>query len=169
MFTNDDPLNATDPHGLESFGWNPISDAILVTKAVIKKASELVNKAYCRSSGGGRGGLLGGWLSKQAGCAQGGGNHQGTTFGLGVNPIAPVPPGFNPNSWTIAKPSRSSNPYDSYFDPQGGEFRWHPQDAWHDESHWDYKPSEPWNAPWETIPEVGIGGAGGEGEIPIDG
>jgi RHS repeat-associated protein len=63
----------------------------------------------------------------------------------------PVPPEYDPEAWTKGSPSREKEPEDSYYDPEGGEWHWHSPDRWHEEGHWDYKPGEPWNAPWEKI------------------
>ncbi len=68
----------------------------------------------------------------------------------GVNPIAPLPPGYNPRTWTKGPSSRPSNPYDSYYDPNGTEWRYHPEDNWHN-PHWDTKaPGK--GTPWEQEP-----------------
>lgn len=62
----------------------------------------------------------------------------------------PTPPGYDPETWTKGPASRLKEPGDNYYDPDGGEWHWHPPDRWH-EGHWDYKPGEPWNAEWEKV------------------
>jgi RHS repeat-associated protein len=63
----------------------------------------------------------------------------------------PVPPGYNPETWEKGPPSRAKEPEESYWDPEGGEWHWHPPDKSHEE-HWDYKAPSPWNAEWEKRP-----------------
>jgi hypothetical protein len=49
----------------------------------------------------------------------------------------PRPPGWT-EDWHLGKGSQARNPV-SWYDPTGAEWRWHEQDDWHDEAHWDYK------------------------------
>src|SRR5262249_39620395 len=53
----------------------------------------------------------------------------------------PKPPGWDRN-WTWGPPTGDSKkPSDwRWFDPAGGEWRWHSPDRWHPEGHWDYNP-----------------------------
>jgi RHS repeat-associated protein len=66
----------------------------------------------------------------------------------------PLPPGYNPETWKKGPASRAKEPGENYYDPEGGEWHWHPPDSRHPEEHWDYKPPTPWNAEWEKIPCV---------------
>jgi hypothetical protein len=62
----------------------------------------------------------------------------------------PLPPGWT-EEWIIGPGSRARNPV-SWYDPEGGEWRWHPPDEYHPEfpeGHWDYRPPSPWNAEWQ--------------------
>ena len=64
----------------------------------------------------------------------------------------PRPPGWNSN-WELRDSSRTiSNK--SRWDPQGGEWHYHPAgaDQWHPDPHWDYNPWEQWNNPWQNVP-----------------
>jgi RHS repeat-associated protein len=65
----------------------------------------------------------------------------------------PVPPGHNPDTWERRPGSREGSG-DNWWDPQGGEWRWHPADKYH-EGHWDYNPWSEWNSPWQNVPPGG--------------
>jgi RHS repeat-associated protein len=61
-----------------------------------------------------------------------------------------TPPGYEPKTWTKGPASRPSNPGESFYDPEGGEWNWHPSDKYHPEGHWNYKgPGS--HARWENI------------------
>jgi RHS repeat-associated protein len=66
----------------------------------------------------------------------------------------PTPPGFDQNTWTKMPGTRGTG--DHWWDSNGGEWRWHPPDQWH-EGHWDYNPWTEWNSPWENIYPEGSG------------
>jgi hypothetical protein len=59
------------------------------------------------------------------------------------------PPGFNPETWQWREGSRTNVPR-SWWDPEGGEWRFHPADKYHD-PHWDYNPWQQWNTPWQHL------------------
>jgi uncharacterized protein RhaS with RHS repeats len=64
---------------------------------------------------------------------------------------APRPPGWS-NDWEWRYPegtSTKSGP--RWFDTNGGEWRWHPQDKWHQKGHWDHNPWDQWNSPWRNV------------------
>jgi hypothetical protein len=48
-----------------------------------------------------------------------------------------------------------------WWDPDGGEWRWHPQDRHHPTPHWDYNPWETWNSPWKNIYPTSCTGTAG--------
>ncbi len=60
------------------------------------------------------------------------------------------PPGVEPpvKSCTIGHLTRGNG--SSIWDQNGGEWRYKPQDAWHN-PHWDYNPWNSWNSPWQNI------------------
>ena len=58
------------------------------------------------------------------------------------------PPGYDATTWEYRASSRLSNPENSYWDPQGGEWRYHPEDPWHN-AHGDYNPWDTYNSPWQ--------------------
>jgi RHS repeat-associated protein len=60
------------------------------------------------------------------------------------------PPGYDPETWTKGPATRPSDPGENFYDPEGGEWRWHAPDKYHPEGHWDYK-SPGKSAPWENI------------------
>nr|WP_255679434.1 RHS repeat-associated core domain-containing protein [Jiella flava] len=66
-------------------------------------------------------------------------------------PGQPKPPGWTPD-WTWRYPEGTSKQNPRWFDPQHGEWRFHPQDKWHPEPHWDYNPWNDWNSPWKNRP-----------------
>jgi hypothetical protein len=68
--------------------------------------------------------------------------------GAGAFAEEQLPPGYAPDTWTTG-PAGRNIPEEHFYDPEGGEWRWHPPDSWHSEGHWDYKPGSPWNAPWQ--------------------
>jgi hypothetical protein len=105
------------------------------------------------------------------GCPNGCGYGNSGSFFGGVDPRAPLPPGFDPRTWRIGPPSRTSarpyNKFDNYYDPEGGEYRYAPPDAYHN-AHWDYKAGS--NSPWENVPIDDVPPIKfplPEGEIPI--
>ncbi len=59
----------------------------------------------------------------------------------------PQPPGYDPDTWEKG-PRSGERQGESYWDPEGGEWHWHPRDRHHD-PHWDYNPWDHWNSPWE--------------------
>ena len=64
----------------------------------------------------------------------------------------PKPPNWNEN-WEWRYPegpsTKPSNP--RWFDPSGGEWRYHAPDKYHDTPHWDYNPWDSWNSGWQNI------------------
>lgn len=64
----------------------------------------------------------------------------------------PKPPGWSPE-WQWRYPENTTKPTSPrWFDPNGGEWRWHAPDKWHPEGHWDYNPWDSWNSPWRNVP-----------------
>jgi hypothetical protein len=62
---------------------------------------------------------------------------------------APKPPGFDPETWTQMPGTREGAGL-HWWDPNGGEWRWHAPDSWHPTGHWDYNPWDAWNSPWQN-------------------
>ncbi len=69
----------------------------------------------------------------------------------------PTPPGRSAD-WTWAPGSSESRTGWRWWDPQGGEWRWHPSDSWHPNGHWDYNPWRTWNDRWRNV-DVPSGGS----------
>jgi RHS repeat-associated protein len=69
----------------------------------------------------------------------------------GPQPDGPLPPGWGPD-WEPRYPEGEGPGDPRWFDPNGGEWRWHEPDKWHPESHWDYNPWDNWNSPWRNVP-----------------
>jgi RHS repeat-associated protein len=63
---------------------------------------------------------------------------------------APRPPGFNPDTWQSGPASRDISGL-HWYDPGGGEWRWHAPDRWHPVGHWDHNPWDQWNSPWQHV------------------
>jgi RHS repeat-associated protein len=79
-----------------------------------------------------------------------------------VNPppiSQPKPPGWT-QEWQWRQPESLRPTEPRWFDPKGGEWRWHEPDKWHDKGHWDYNPWDQWNTPWRNI------FPGGGGAVP---
>ena len=68
-----------------------------------------------------------------------------------TNPTGPKPPGWNDN-WEWRHPEGNSESSPRWFDEDGGEWRYHDVDPWHNAPHWDYNPWDEWNSPWRNIP-----------------
>lgn len=66
------------------------------------------------------------------------------------SPSPPKPPGWTPQ-WQWRTPDRSGRSEPRWFDPKGGEFRWHPPDRRHPDGHWDYNPWRFWNDEWRNV------------------
>ncbi len=144
-YASDDPLNLTDPSGEISIAL-PVPCVITIPVPVVgeacgaaaagaaiagsllfpEKTSEddvidptLSNRLSESQSKGGR---------KEKGCE-------------------PEPPGYDPDTWEKG-PRSGERAGESYWDPEGGEWHWHPRDRHHD-PHWDYNPWDHWNSPWQ--------------------
>jgi RHS repeat-associated protein len=66
-------------------------------------------------------------------------------------PNQPKPPNWNPD-WQWRYPEGQNPGSPRWFDPDGGEWRWHTPDSWHQDPHWDYNPWDNWNSPWQNVP-----------------
>ncbi len=63
----------------------------------------------------------------------------------------PKPPNWASN-WQWGPPTGEAKAGWRWFDPQGGEWRWHAPDKWHANGHWDYNPWNTWNSVWQNVP-----------------
>jgi hypothetical protein len=63
--------------------------------------------------------------------------------------LSEKPPGFEPETWQWRSATRANVGKDSW-DPEGGEWRYHPADKYHD-PHWDHNPWTNWNKPWQHL------------------
>jgi RHS repeat-associated protein len=61
------------------------------------------------------------------------------------------PPGWDPNTWTWGSASGEAEAAWRWWDPNGGEWRWHAPDTYHNIGHWDYNPWTTWNSGWQNI------------------
>lgn len=62
----------------------------------------------------------------------------------------PKPPGWT-REWQWRHPEGTKPAEPRWFDPKGGEFRWHPPDKHHPDGHWDYNPWHQWNNQWRNV------------------
>jgi RHS repeat-associated protein len=60
----------------------------------------------------------------------------------------PLPPGWT-DEWQWRYPEGEGSP--RWFDPEGGEWRFHDVDPWHSTPHWDYNSWNAWNSPWQNV------------------
>jgi hypothetical protein len=70
---------------------------------------------------------------------------------LHVRPAGPADrlhPGGGNSSWEVGPASREAVDEWHWWDPEMGEWRYHPPDARHDIPHWDYNPWDEANQPW---------------------
>lgn len=63
----------------------------------------------------------------------------------------PVPEDKECEIGPASRPSEAAQGGQSYWDPDGGEWRWYPGDKHHN-PHWDYNPHDNPNSPWQNIP-----------------
>ncbi len=61
-----------------------------------------------------------------------------------------------PDGWEWGPPSGDSGSDWHLWDPNGGEWRFHAPDGFHDTPHWDYNPWDQWNSPWQNVPTLPI-------------
>jgi hypothetical protein len=69
---------------------------------------------------------------------------------------APRPPGWG-EDWTWEPPSGEAQGNWRWWDPHGGEWRWHAPDRWHPEGHWDHNPWLHPQHPWVNVIPDGKG------------
>lgn len=81
----------------------------------------------------------------------------------------PKPPGWT-REWQWRYPEGTKPSERRWFDPKGGEFRWHAPDKHHPDGHWDYNPWHHWNYPWRNVmpPREGPFGAPPVSPEPLD-
>jgi len=60
----------------------------------------------------------------------------------------PKPPGWTPE-WAWRCPEGKGGGGNRWYDPAGGEWRWHEDDD--HIGHWDYNSHEQWNSPWQNL------------------
>jgi RHS repeat-associated protein len=71
---------------------------------------------------------------------------------VGSPRLEPLPPGWTPEwAWRYGE-GTSTKGGPRWFDPKGGEWRFHGPDKWHPDPHWDYNPWDRFNSPWRNVP-----------------
>lgn len=66
--------------------------------------------------------------------------------------LPPIPNAGECKSGPASRPSEQEKGGQSLWDPDGGEWRWHPGDRWHN-PHWDHNPHDRPNSPWVNVPQ----------------
>jgi hypothetical protein len=84
-----------------------------------------------------------------------GADDSGSERERGLPPEGIVPPVAEPGKLTVGPASRPAERKEggkSLWDANGGEWRYYPEDKWHN-PHWDYNPhDQPKGAPWQNVP-----------------
>lgn len=75
--------------------------------------------------------------------------HDATTLTKLIDKPPSLPPGWS-KAWQWRAGSRAKNPK-SWWDPKGGEWRWHEVDRYHPDAHWDHNPWTSWSSPWTHV------------------
>jgi RHS repeat-associated protein len=150
VYVGDNPLNLFDPSGLEAIPFPvPVAGGCAAAPEVCGAAAvggadvwlgAKVFNAWAGEEGGNDEGEA--VLKQRQGEEAAEENEQGCD---------PTPPGYDPEAWTKGPASRAKEPGENYYDPEGGEWHWHPPDQHHDQAHWDYKRLPGKLAPWEKI------------------
>jgi RHS repeat-associated protein len=167
-YVGENPLNAADPLGL--WGWNPLDDIKqaagdvvsfaenhpVATAAIVVGAVAVTGGAACVLGGCEALGLVGAGSAAEEGAAAV--DEAGTAAADAIE-AAPKPPGLDPETWDLGPASRDI-PENHWWDPEGGEWRWHAADKWHDTGHWDYNPWDQWNSPWQHLYPEDLGATG---------
>jgi RHS repeat-associated protein len=80
------------------------------------------------------------------------GNFGGSSNSYPTADEYPKPPNWN-DKWEYRYPESLSSKDASprWFDPEGGEWRYHYPDNYHDTPHWDYNPWTSWNSSWQNL------------------
>ncbi|MEO8630965.1 MAG: RHS repeat-associated core domain-containing protein, partial [Betaproteobacteria bacterium] len=76
----------------------------------------------------------------------------------GLPPPGIKPPTPDADKCTVgpaSRPSERNKGGKSTWDPYGGEWRYFPEDIWHN-PHWDYNPHDRPSSPWQNIPIGGL-------------
>jgi RHS repeat-associated protein len=154
-YATDSPTNNIDPNGFEAIPI-PIEGPApaCLTPETIGPCALVVGGGYVITEGVKS--IVNAWAGEEAG------NNEGEAFlkkrqaeeaaKESEQGCEPTPPGYDPETWTKGPASRAKEPGENFYDPEGGEWHYHPPDSYHDTPHWDYKPPQPWNAEWESIP-----------------
>ncbi len=149
-FVSDNPLNLVDPKGLEAVPLPaPVAGACAGAPEVCGAAAVGAADVFLGAK------VFNAWAGEE------GGNDEGEASlkqrqaeeaeAERERNCGETPPGYNPDTWTKGPASREKEPGENYFDPEGGEWHYHPPDARHDRAHWDYKRLPGKLAPWEKI------------------
>jgi RHS repeat-associated protein len=76
---------------------------------------------------------------------------------LSLPPNGLPPPGVKPpdhaGQCSVGPSTRGNG--SSLWDPNGGEWRFAPEDNWHN-PHWDHNPWDSWSSPWRNVPINGL-------------
>ena len=67
----------------------------------------------------------------------------------------PIPDGEQCEPGPASRPSEQKKGGKSLWDKKGGEWRWFPENRWHN-PHWDYNPHDGPSSPWQNVPHGGL-------------
>ena len=88
----------------------------------------------------------------QAGGGVGGANSEGGERIRGLPPEGVAPPAEGEvKPGPASRPSERDKGGQSLWDDKGGEWRYSPEDKWHN-PHWDYNPHDKPSSPWQNVP-----------------
>ncbi len=149
-YAGDNPVNRVDLSGLEAI---PVP---VVGPEDAGLCADPVTAAACVGAGGyaaveaGKS-IVNAWAGEESGNDEGEAElHAKEAERESEQGCGNTPPGYDSETWTKGPASRPSDPGENFYDPEGGEWRWHAPDKYHPEGHWDYKgPGS--SAPWENI------------------
>jgi RHS repeat-associated protein len=103
-----------------------------------------------------RGGRLSGGATNQYGYVLNNPTNSTDPKGLtpeGPPPNSPLPPNWCPDwDWRLPEGERPFSEEPRWFDPEGGEWKYHPADHNHPDPHWDHWKWDQWNDPHVRIP-----------------
>jgi RHS repeat-associated protein len=145
-YAGDNPVNLTDPNGLEAI---PLPAPVAGGCAAAPEVCGAIGVGGADVWLGAK--VVNAWSGEEAGNDEGEAEfHTKEAERESEQRCENTPPGYDPGTWTKGPASRAKEPGENFYDPEGGEWHYHPPDDYHEE-HWDYKRLPGKLAPWEKI------------------
>jgi RHS repeat-associated protein len=146
VYVGDNSVNLADPNGLEAIPVPaPVAGGCAAAPEVCGAAAVGGADVWLGVK------VFNAWAGEEAGNDEGEAElHTKEAERESEQGCGKTPPGYDPETWTKGPASRPSDPGENFYDPEGGEWRWHAPDKYHPEGHWDYK-GHGKSAPWENI------------------